>query len=187
MTTLPTSKPAQRGAALIVSLVFLIILTLLGTTAAMNTSLQERMAGNTRNRDLAFQAAEHALAAADDWLRTQTTETLDDIFLDEAGTCSNTDPKGGYVCFDEDNPTTNDAAYWQSSFGWDEYDLLSPPESDALDDDVFYAQPVYLIERMPSYKDAAGKIYRYYRVTARGVGGSADAVVILQAMYRIAE
>lgn len=66
------SRPSagQRGAALIVALIFLLVLTLLGTTAMRGTTMQERMAGNTRDWNLAFQAAEAALREAEDFLLT---------------------------------------------------------------------------------------------------------------------
>lgn len=54
----------QQGATLIVALIFLAILALLGATAAQTTLLEERMASNTRDRDLALQASEAALAWA---------------------------------------------------------------------------------------------------------------------------
>jgi len=51
----------QRGAVLIVALLFLTILTILGVTAMTATTFEERMAGNTRDSAVAFQAAEMAL------------------------------------------------------------------------------------------------------------------------------
>lgn len=54
----------QSGFVLVVALILLLVLTLLGLAAAQSTSLQERMAGNARNHDLAFQAAEAGLNAA---------------------------------------------------------------------------------------------------------------------------
>ncbi|MBY6073342.1 PilX protein [Marinobacter salsuginis] len=53
----------QRGAALIVSLIVLLVLTLIGV-AGMNTSvMQERMAVNSQNANRAFQAAESTVSA----------------------------------------------------------------------------------------------------------------------------
>lgn len=53
----------QQGAALIVSLVVLLVLTLIGV-AGMNTSvMQERMAVNSQNANRAFQAAESTVSA----------------------------------------------------------------------------------------------------------------------------
>ena len=51
----------QRGAALFISLMFLIVLTLIGLSAANVGLMQERMAGNVRESNLAFQAAESTL------------------------------------------------------------------------------------------------------------------------------
>jgi len=51
----------QRGAALFISLMFLILLTLIGLSAANVGILQERMAGNVREANIAFQTAEAAL------------------------------------------------------------------------------------------------------------------------------
>jgi len=51
----------QRGAALFISLMFLILLTLIGLSAANVGILQERMAGNVRESNIAFQRAEAAL------------------------------------------------------------------------------------------------------------------------------
>ncbi|MCX7100437.1 MAG: PilX N-terminal domain-containing pilus assembly protein, partial [Methylobacter sp.] len=54
----------QSGAVLIISLIMLLLLTLIGTTAMQTSTLEEKMAGNLRDRDIAFQAAESALRDA---------------------------------------------------------------------------------------------------------------------------
>lgn len=61
----PTLPVRQRGAILIVSLLLLLVMTVLALTASQTTRLQERMAGNARDMDLAFQAAEAGLRAAE--------------------------------------------------------------------------------------------------------------------------
>lgn len=186
MKTSRHAGAGQRGAALFVALIFLLVLTLLGTTATTNNSLQERMAGHTRDRDLSFQAAEHALAAADDWIRSQTLDDMDDLVTGSGVSCTDQVADDGIRCFDESNPPPNDSDYWRNSFNWASADLLSPPTGQSLGH--LHAQPLYVIERMPDYTDlTSGDTYRYYRVTARGVGGSGDAIVILQAMYRMKE
>ena len=48
----------QRGIALYVALILLLVLTLLGLVAVQVTTMQERMAGNYRTLNLAFQNAE---------------------------------------------------------------------------------------------------------------------------------
>lgn len=51
----------QRGTALIMSLVILMILTILGVTAMSTASLEEKMSGNTQETNKAFEAAESGL------------------------------------------------------------------------------------------------------------------------------
>ena len=46
---------------MVISLVMLLLLTLIGVTAIQVTSLQEKMASNARDANIAFQAAEGAL------------------------------------------------------------------------------------------------------------------------------
>lgn len=58
-------RAIQRGSALIVAMVFLLAMTLIGTTAMQGTTQQERMAGNYLDRMMAFQGAEGALSIAE--------------------------------------------------------------------------------------------------------------------------
>lgn len=51
----------QQGAILIVALIMLLLVTIIGLASMRGTSLQERMAGNLRDQELALQAAEAAL------------------------------------------------------------------------------------------------------------------------------
>ncbi|WP_439850522.1 pilus assembly PilX family protein [Pseudomonas syringae] len=51
----------QRGMVLLVSLVFLLLLTLLGISSMQNATLQEKMAGSVMVRNQSFQMAEAAL------------------------------------------------------------------------------------------------------------------------------
>jgi len=54
----------QRGAALIVSLILLIVITLVGLAAVGTTILQNKMTANQYDRQVAFQSAEAALRVA---------------------------------------------------------------------------------------------------------------------------
>ncbi len=51
----------QRGAVLIVALIMLLLLTIIGLSSMRGTSLQENMAGNMRDSNMALQASEAAL------------------------------------------------------------------------------------------------------------------------------
>lgn len=51
----------QKGMVLLLSLVFLLLLTLVGVSSMQNATLQEKMAGSVNMRNLSFQAAEAIL------------------------------------------------------------------------------------------------------------------------------
>jgi type IV pilus assembly protein PilX len=58
---IPSLSARQRGIALAVVLILLVVITLLALAAMRGTLLQERMSSNVRDRGLGFQAAEAAL------------------------------------------------------------------------------------------------------------------------------
>ena len=64
-----THFASQSGAALITSLIFLTVLTILGMSTMGTSLLESRMAGNSRDRNMAFQAAEIGLRDAELYIR----------------------------------------------------------------------------------------------------------------------
>ena len=61
MNRSPMTYDTQRGMALLVSLVFLLLLTLIGLSSMQSATLQEKMAGSVALRNQSFQSAEAAL------------------------------------------------------------------------------------------------------------------------------
>lgn len=60
----------ESGSALVVSLILLVVLTMLAVQGMRSNVMQERMAGNMRERSTAFQAAEAALREGERQLST---------------------------------------------------------------------------------------------------------------------
>ena len=111
---LPTTNAPQEGFVLIVGLVILGLLTMLALSSMRDTTMQEKMAGASRDSGLAFQAAESALRDAENCI-TGTTDgcTFDDVANDAHFAQDATECLGKPVasCF----PTHNDlfdAATW---------------------------------------------------------------------------
>lgn len=78
----------QRGAALIISLIVLLVLTLIGV-AGMNTSvMQERMAVNSQNSNRAFQAAESTVSALTNKLYANDLSLLRESMQNSSGESS---------------------------------------------------------------------------------------------------
>lgn len=79
MNTLMRSSsppPRQRGAALVIGLILLLVLTVLAVSGVMTSTLELRMVGNQQQQERAFQAAEIAVeeAIANPLLSTSTPE-----------------------------------------------------------------------------------------------------------------
>lgn len=67
----PGFAPRQRGMVLLVSLVFLLLLTMLGISSMQSATLQEKMAGSVTVRNTSFQRAEAALRLGETAIRAQ--------------------------------------------------------------------------------------------------------------------
>ena len=165
----------QRGAALVISLLMLIILTLIGVTAMQTSGLEEKMASNSRDLNLAFQAAEAALKDAEDFINTGIAST----------TAFDGNTAGLYPPVTETNPTAPDPydnATWATALSY----------SGTID--KVATQPKYIIElvgnvgsddiNISGYGESsgAGEITTF-RLTARGTGGSDNASVLLQSYF----
>ncbi len=178
-----SSPASQSGAVLVVGLIFLMILTLIGVTAIRTATMEERMAGNARDRSLALQAAEAALRGAEDYVS-------DNAIMEED--CEN-DPgastaSGIAGCLSQIKPDSVDKDYdpgnvrfWRGH----NWAVHSQTYDTTLEDTA--AAPQYVIELMPPRippepEDLADKD-QVYRLTARGFGLSGNAVVHLQGTY----
>ena len=62
-----TNHKRQRGAVLVISLIMLLVMTLIGITGMQATVLEEKMAGNYNDQNIAFQAAESTLIEAEEY------------------------------------------------------------------------------------------------------------------------
>jgi len=64
----------QQGMVLVVALLFLLIMTILGISSVSSSFMEEKMVGNSLNREKAFQAAEAALRAGELFLAVGTNK-----------------------------------------------------------------------------------------------------------------
>lgn len=62
----------QRGMALLVSLVFLLLLTLIGLSSMQSATLQEKMTSSVMQRNQSFQMAEAALRVGESAVQVET-------------------------------------------------------------------------------------------------------------------
>lgn len=176
----PVAVPnRQHGVALVLALVFLLLLTLIGISALNTTSLEEKMANNTKDRNLAFQAAESALSLAESWIHAQIGKP---VFPNNSS--------GLYL------PSTG-ATYNWDSVNWSGSSVVTYPNTPTASGSgtlgKVNTQPKYIIEDLGEVQESGGSLtmesrYRskgttILRVTTRGTGGTDSAVVMLQSTY----
>ena len=166
---------AQRGAAMVIALVMLLVLTLLATASARMTLLDERMIGNTQDRNVAFQAAEAALRSGE--LIAQAA--VIPVFGGANG--------GLYKPADPDDMPLWESLDWNSAAA-----VHADAALDAAMEDLGGATADYIVEQLPRVPtpgeslaaDATVDEATFYRVTARGVGMAGNARVTLQTTFK---
>lgn len=173
----------QRGAVLIVSLLLLVVVTVLALGAGQTTRMQERIAGSQRNYDLAFQSAEAALRAGERWVKDPSRK--------RPPVTSN--QLGAEVY--ERNLIRNQVAYTEQAYQDDRWwaARARPYATDgnqisgagmAVRDPMFYIE---FIEEVPDILSkpptGAAPTRLYYRIVSRGLGGTADATVVLHSTF----
>jgi len=166
----------ERGAVLILSLMILVLMTVFGISTMDTNILEEKMAGNMRDRNLAFQAAESALRVAEGWIAARA-----DVSISAGGTGPIWDIKV------PDAAPNNGIPWWdEQPEAWWDANGVANAGGDVLTGVA--AQPAYIIEKLPEDEGPVlGPLEEdniYLQVTARGVGGSDTTVVILQSVYK---
>lgn len=163
------STKRQDGAVLIVGLVMVLVLSILVGAGVRSTILQQKMATNLRDKELAFQSAESALKDGENYLASSTETDLANIF---------DDTKGLYT-FDK-NRTLADESDWSNLNVRDSKRLFQVKE-----------KPVHIIEELPHIEApgnslASPKIITgaYYRITSKSKGGTDASLSVLQSMYK---
>lgn len=170
-------KQKQQGAVLMVSLMILTVLTLLSVTAMSMSGLQEKMAGNIKDKTTALQAAEAALRQGEEYLNCMDTAPTP---------CPNTATACASGIWDRNADKVNDLltkdhSWWITNARLYTVNICGRTSAAPAISGVA-AQPRYLIEYITS-DVATGKYY--YRVTARGTGGNNAAEAIVQSVYVI--
>lgn len=172
-------QPASRqgGAALLVALIMLLVMTLLGVTIARTTTLQERMAGNLRNHAIAFEAAETTLRDGEAWVEAQIGEGRPKAIA--PGSCASppcdvltTDGPGAPL-----DPLAD--ATWTGSTTRTGTQLAESAAASRF----FIEQRQVVRDALNIGQSTDENARIYYRTTARAVGGNTTAVSILRSEY----
>jgi len=165
---------AERGAVLVVGLIFLALMTLIGVTAFSVATQEERMAGNARDRLRAFEAAELALRACENRVRLMSAaEAL-------------AYPPAGY-------PEMYAAPAIGTRDKWESMNWATDASHQLSGVDGVAEQPRCIVQRQgpatlgnvsqrAELPQASATTFAY-QITARGVGANRNTVVLLQSSF----
>jgi len=158
-------KPLQtmRGATLIVALIMLALIAIIGFGALQTTTMEEKMAGNLRDKTISFQAAEAGLRDREGWLREQSSAPATTEWLVAKGD------------LDLSLPFPFGAA--AKEYG----------EAGVIDINGVSADPKMVMEQMEfvpdslDYNEVRGR--DFYRIFSYGSGQTASSVTLLESTY----
>lgn len=160
----------ERGVALPVVMILMVVMALLSLSGMNDTALQERMAGNLRDREIAFQGAEAALRDGELWLQGNS-----------ATAAANTPM-----------PLRADVGGWDVT-QWDGSQGGFGPSGTVIglytgaDIVSFAADPMYYVGPPQLLRSNPGEVPPQFRelfpVYARSVGGTDTAVVVLRSIF----
>lgn len=157
----------QRGTVLPMLLISLLVMAFLGVSSLRTALLEEKMAANADSRQLAFQVAEHALRFCENQLQL-TPVTIPQLR--------------------QGPPAADGKQYWEIADSW-RNDDVSVAVARIVAEGIAPAAPARcLVERLQLDDDLPFQQYvrpvsqtrPAFRITARGVGASNAAVVLLQ-------
>lgn len=186
----------QQGAALVVALIMLVLMTLVGITAMQVTTVQEKMVANSRDLNVAFQAAEVALLRGEHYVKNMQ----DAIFTTTCkgsgstiGLCKpgQSTPIWTTISWSDTNPVTLE-------YGNEQENKQIPASETSVDNiqplpaNTVAKQPRYIIEDITSVSGGgqANLSKGLYRITAQGYGqavndnGQPLARVMLQSVFK---
>jgi len=166
-------------------MLFLVVLTMLSIAMFRSFGLQEKIAGNTRDKQRAFEAAQSALQYGEWWLTQGTvgaavacTGVVSGNTVSSMRVCSTpvvASPAGAWV------PWANRIDYVPPSMT-----VVAGGGLTGSGADINYqGNPALSIYFMGYGTDPNGKPTSLYQISAFGYGGNADTVAVVQSTYQL--
>lgn len=180
IVTVRANQRRDSGFVLIASLLILVVLTIIAVAMFRNFGLQEKMAGNLREKTRAFELAQSTLKQAETWLKQNSSTG---VACAAGQVQAATSPR---IC-DLASPLADPNSLLLASTDGGATGIVYQPASPTLNitqsggADTYWQAPRYYIQ----YIGQAASGHRLYRVTAGAYGGNQNAVAIVQSIYAI--
>lgn len=166
----------QRGAALVTSLLLLLVLTIIGVTAMQVTRLQERMAGGARDMNLALQGAEAGLRNGEAMIQARASRPDTCIGL----------PCGFWQLGALAQPQSQNQTWWDTN--GIEFERVAATHvaneiAELSRDPQFVVESVGFVSDTLTIGQGPPVGRDFYQVTGRSSGGSDNANTALRTTY----
>jgi type IV pilus assembly protein PilX len=173
------ARCAQRGMALITSLLLLIVVTIMALSMFRSYGVQERIAGNTRDKQRAINAAESAQQYAEYWLTSASAPA--------AAVCTGPVPDSiGQVCSNQLlSPNT---VPWASSVTYTQFTsnaingVTNTVNATNATPGSYYQTPQFYIYDIGPNAGSPGEVYQ---IDALGYGGTQNTVAVVESTYLV--
>jgi type IV pilus assembly protein PilX len=178
-----TERSIQRGMALISSLLLLVVVTILALSMFRSFGVEEKIAGNVREKQRALHAAESAQQYAERWLATNATF---------GGGCTallSANLGQGQICA---APMVNNNDHTAiAALPWPAVGVSYNPGTGAgllnvaaagSAQDTYYAVPQFYIYDVGPSADGQGELYQ---IDALGYGANPNAVAIVESTFEV--
>jgi type IV pilus assembly protein PilX len=171
----------QSGAVMVVSLLLLLVMTVLALAASQSTRMQEKMAGNSRDHDLALQSAEAGLRAGEAAI----------VALTKIAPFCTTAPCKGKIYETSVIDKMNVKALAELNDSWWQTNATQYAAAKTIGGTgLAYQDPTFVVEHIEEVLTSPEvrvppTFISNFRVTSRGVGGSTNSVVVLQSTWAV--
>jgi type IV pilus assembly protein PilX len=179
---------SQRGVALVVSLLLLVIITILALSLFRSFGSQEKIAGNVREKDRALHAAESAQQYAEWWLvfgngnlgSVTCTAAVYNAIIDPVQVCNQTPQQANWAGFTLGGIP---AVPWTTAWDLLPYGMsVTAGVPGANGDPPYAATPAFYIADVGIAADGQGEAYQ---IDAFGYGGSTAAVAVVESTFEV--
>jgi len=199
---------AQRGVALVSAMLLLIIITILALSMFRSFPTQEKIAGNVREKERAFHAANSALQYAEYWLMASNNIANGDIVCGSQAALLNGNINEGQICSNAlytllPTGVVNDVAsqlpwtvngtligtqYLPNGMTTQYTDPLASGTTGSAfvtaNDTTYYTAPIYYIADLGGAGDGQGEAYQ---IDAYAYAGSTSTVAVVESVYEVAQ
>ena len=176
-------RSKQTGMLLVSSLLLLVVVTILSLSMFRSVGIQEKIAGNIREKQRALHAAESAQQYAEWWLASGTNATSAAVVC---ANLLNANLGQGQICSNKLATAAGSvtAVPWQSA-GVDIGVNYTPPNmtvTAASDAGTYVSPPRFYVSDLGAAASGQGEVYQ---IDAVGYGGDATAVAVVESTFSV--